>query len=669
MQLIYCYIEKYKALNNAGIHFDNRYECSVEKNGEQYELTINKAEDFDALQNVHDFVWGDSNISSISAIVGDNGAGKTTVLEVIGKYFRAYEDYSDEPFSIFICECTKSRNLKIFIQGNIQLEQISINSKMKCCIFDLKNKEINEEDQMTVAYVTNILDSKHYYGAALDSDRFIKRENSRNIGHIELSEGAVLADALEESIKEGKYLYNPIERYFSNEFVRQLQYLKSSKEKSLSLHSVEPKILWISIENSKHLMRRIEYNIEPTDKAMEYIDAINEVFKKLSNSSENSFIRNLMICFIQEVRLKSRLQFELYAEEKSLNFFRTVTEDKKNLYANPIEVFERFFKICRESKFDEVLEIQPYVDVIESFKRNKKILFESEFPWLIPINLDKNTNKEALLDFYECIEKVPLFIYDKFISFEWAGISSGEYALFNLFSKLYRVSEMINGRYNLAKYTRNPKSCLILLDECEITLHPQWQTQVIDKITEFFKEMIDDPNMKIQIILTTHSPILLSDMHQSNVVYMRQEETLEKSSNKDEQQQEKQIKLVIESGRTHKQTFAQNIHELFTDAFFLKHTRGTLAENTLDKINQQLENMEKNGMNEIANSTTLRQLADVIDHIGEPVLRNFYKDRLLKLHKQWESKKLETAKEVYAQLSNEEKRLFIEHLLQEADED
>lgn len=60
------------------------------------------------------------------------------------------------------------------------------------------------------------------------------------------------------------------------------------------------------------------------------------------------------------------------------------------------------------------------------------------------------------------------------------------------------------------------KTIIILLDEPDLQLHPEWQQKFISLLLDLLYAYF--PKVKFQIILTTHSPILLSDIPRKNVI-------------------------------------------------------------------------------------------------------------------------------------------------------
>lgn len=82
-------------------------------------------------------------------------------------------------------------------------------------------------------------------------------------------------------------------------------------------------------------------------------------------------------------------------------------------------------------------------------------------------------------------------------------LSSGEISL------LVRLSNLlINVKDNM----------LVLIDEPEIHLHPKWILEYISSIDRLFK------NIKCHFIIATHSPLLLSNVSESDVVLLRKDE-------------------------------------------------------------------------------------------------------------------------------------------------
>ena len=105
----------------------------------------------------------------------------------------------------------------------------------------------------------------------------------------------------------------------------------------------------------------------------------------------------------------------------------------------------------------------------------------------------------------------------------------------------------------------------MLIDEIDLYCHPLWQQKLIYYLIEEIKAEYSDK--KIQIIFTTHSPIVLSDMPHSNVIFLKRENN----------------KCNVEQYSNHEETFGANIYKLFNDAFFLGE-KGQIGEFARRKI-------------------------------------------------------------------------------------
>lgn len=83
MELIYVYIGKYRLFENQQINFSNKFKV----NYEQGKLTIEKNKDYVNIYPEH--------ITNISAIVGKNASGKTSLLDLIGQRIETRYDYNE----------------------------------------------------------------------------------------------------------------------------------------------------------------------------------------------------------------------------------------------------------------------------------------------------------------------------------------------------------------------------------------------------------------------------------------------------------------------------------------------------------------------------------------------------------------------------------------------
>lgn len=201
--------------------------------------------------------------------------------------------------------------------------------------------------------------------------------------------------------------------------------------------------------------------------------------------------------------------------------------------------------------------------------------------------------------------------------FQWSieKLSEGEKSYIQLFSAL---SEVIN--YAVSD---GISSVLLLLDEPDQNLHPELSRQLIDLFNQFIKARLDIENqdLRIQLIVTTHSPFVVTDFSSDHVLYLERDEE----------------GTVIRPPA--QQTFAANIHHLLMDDFFMEQTIGEFARKQLNDIMQRMQVIgERRNKNEDAaplyEESYSQEEKDyiwaVIQAVGDPFVRHA-------LHKKFES--------------------------------
>lgn len=203
-------------------------------------------------------------------------------------------------------------------------------------------------------------------------------------------------------------------------------------------------------------------------------------------------------------------------------------------------------------------------------------------------------------------------VYEVFgvLSFSWDGLSSGEMSILNLLGRLY------SGKKNYG----NISNKLLLVDEVDLGLHPEWQRLWVSDVLPLISEILCSDDQELQIIITTHSPIILSDILNQDIIYLGDGELQEK-------------------------TFGQNIYTLFNNSFFLDDVQGKFVSDKLADISKflnklrlkrQFELTEENcnrlrdilGVSNTGNISNISEfkeiLHSIIDSIGEEILRNYF---------------------------------------------
>ena len=110
-----------------------------------------------------------------------------------------------------------------------------------------------------------------------------------------------------------------------------------------------------------------------------------------------------------------------------------------------------------------------------------------------------------------------------FLSFSF-GASSGENALLSLWADLYGIWEDLRkGNSRTGGQASDCNTLLLILDEADLSLHPRWQRMYMKWLTAFCRRYFL-PMINIKLIITTHSPVILSDFPPNSVCYLRKDE-------------------------------------------------------------------------------------------------------------------------------------------------
>ncbi|WP_259016673.1 AAA family ATPase [Emticicia fluvialis] len=206
-----------------------------------------------------------------------------------------------------------------------------------------------------------------------------------------------------------------------------------------------------------------------------------------------------------------------------------------------------------------------------------------------------------------------------FLSFSWRGLSTGEIAMLRLFSRFNNLRNIIKVRREVASpgyQTSQITNLVFLIDEGEIGLHPTWQKQFLSILIDNLPLMLQDEGIKsIQLILSTHSPFILSDVPNNHVIFLEKNEKGESIVNRNPLQDKKM-------------TFGSNIHSLLSDGFFMKD--GLIGDFAKKKINQVIDDLIETG-NKLSVQRKV-EIQSIIPLVGEPIIRkkilDLYNERI-----------------------------------------
>ena len=532
--------------------------------------------------------WFGKNIHNVTAIVGKNGAGKTNLIDCIikalcgqggGVIFFKYNNliYTNIPEQLDIYKF--SFNVVRIKRGGSPLNQESTN---------------NIKETLVTFYSPTI-------------DRGLSNKHSHYSRFRDLSNSFFLRQPLSRLTNAPEYAHiSEVDIMQTNDIFRLLLFFIYSNEYKYSVFEsiklpeyFELKLLYYSDSEPQHPTYKVLSSDVPTEK-----------FK---------------------ARLKKFILTQIFLLERNYpeSWDNETTFEEVLLSLNNGENY-------RPNIFDTLCQLYDSGDIIykEELTGLRKGYYE--FKCKIRIGAISQEFINALYCYYNFIPMAP---YASFGTMESNisnaqvvinyGMSSGERALYTFFSRLIgeifgKQGEIHHAAINKIIHDNkyDGKTIIILLDEPDLQLHPEWQQKFIDML--FHLLWLYFPKVNFQIIITTHSPILLSDIPKSNVIFI--DKNFDGSSR-------------VCNEVDFNETFAANIHSLYNNSFFLDGIPiGCFAKRKLEEL-----------YNRINNGVLSDNIIEDIYRIGEPIIRGV----LLKLYdeKRKSSKKSERIKMLQKELS------------------
>lgn len=185
----------------------------------------------------------------------------------------------------------------------------------------------------------------------------------------------------------------------------------------------------------------------------------------------------------------------------------------------------------------------------------------------------------------------------------YSKLSSGERQyLFTFSALLYHVFNIKMTPVNRPHY----RLANLMLDEVEICFHPEYQRTLVYRLIELLRQFRLNYRFSINIILTTHSPFILSDIPKSNVLYLENGKSVGETIYKD--------------------TFGANVNDILHQSFFLK--KGFMGEFARDKIQSVIDFLNSKNSSKWTKESSLEFIEKVV---SEPILqrqlRSLYEKR------------------------------------------
>lgn len=578
MKLVYLWINNYKTLQHQGIPLSSHYKVwENPKNGIQIQRCESKSLDIY------------KPIEKITSIIGKNGSGKSSILEVLITLLTSYGGVD----AFIIVEIDE----RLFTIGEatrkvtFQNEAISAFPPNKPIpasliyyspIYSPHNLDIRSQSNNKI--LADVSNNKSYAGSLSSNQRRdIEQQFKFLQDHVLFSEKALgfkkyfLADVKPLNLLTlRKNFFMILETIRSNaksndsqkalKLITSLDVFTNSFRKSLEDYCF----------SHPEIMEKVKYGIDKD--LRELIHWVRKKYEECSVDKLNQYF----LLQVLEKEISPSKNILLNAQTLHM-MFEVIFKIKHQNHPPPINrQFEKLYeKIYRAEKDGSALSL--------FFKR---LDVGSRFP----VFFDTDMSKKAI----ELVNEIHSSRYSKYdIDIHWNGMSSGQIAKLNLFSRLY--SGLL--------HHRRRENIIIILDEADIYLHPEWQRSFLYELRTFFHEVAKDK--KIELILTSHSPLMISDIEKENVFII------------DREAEESHSKIT----NPEIETFASNLHSMYQKSFLLHSTIGNLAFEFVENFEQEVR------QNENPSLEVVGQWLAKLEKVSEPVIRHGL-ENLIRSHAQ-----------------------------------
>lgn len=605
MKLIYCYIEHFRNIENQDVSLSDEFDCRYRDS----KIFIEKREK----NPLMDYIYDNGFMSNLRIIVGKTGSGKTNFLQLIGMDWWNRKSTADGDAYLLL--------YKMHNENDFFVEEVGLGNKTRayCFTYDFDKHEILKYipaacDDHEDTYIINAFDRYAFASCPYDNVR------------------------QEQMFDNNQFIPRKITQYGKSsvsmecEFLK--EYLSHFSEKSIK-RRVSFVIGWKNWQNKiqsdldEKLIKREYWTYK--DRAEEQRDKnfrngqYNKPIEYDKKSTPKSrFIHDLMVDFAIYLRKWAELveyEFpEKYYPYTGIAYDLGIEDPRELPDGKKMGILKRIDWLCQYIDYhtDEITSNRGLVWQIGSDIRNlfhllgkmdDKYFTDTEFT--IPVmDIDVN-GKTVMRDVFERMEQyrpdqIGVFT-ECLLPYHWSYVSSGEYQYAKIWGVLeeygVRVKMMTQGQ----KYSEAIQPNLILLlDEPENYMHPEMCRTFIRNLNVLLSKR--NPNTELQVLISTHSPFMLSDVMASQVIKMDYDEN---------------GKCVI--SESEKPYYAANIHSIMADGFFLEYTIGEQARIFLEdkfKLLQRLTCMNRNlSSSEKEELTMIRSL---IPNIGDALIRHCF---------------------------------------------
>lgn len=482
--ICYIYIYEFRCLHNVDITFDHRYTYSFDSANARLTISAPK-------NQLPKGFWG-PGIWSLTGIVGNNGSGKTTVNSFLLNAVVQGMATKDLNGVIVYENCG---DFQIYHNNSKEIKTISVQKSE-----DVPNRITVVKSEFNRLPSIDTFFYQGHFSAEYSSSDLLTTELS---GFYNASEGYLLRKDFEKFANATDLYYTcPISSYLNSHIAQKHQricrilinedlrskitqfrfprYIMFSPNRGgqdhLKYHPLVPehtkKALYGLLDPLP--IRGVLATKEEFISSFVYFNMLNAIADNLLPADGPKVLKKWRETVDQTQEVMP--QFQMFIETQQ-------NATTKNMLQTICDVLNFLFELAHYDEFGGF-----YIDVFNEKDKVQKIL-------------DAN-----IMDTFYVSSRFFDMHYSHNHSVAYNQLSTGEEINLNLYALLYDAIEI---RYN--KFKIAPPR-LILLDEAEIGFHPEWQRTFINTFLNVLRSFNVKPAHEYQVVITTHSPLLLSDL-------------------------------------------------------------------------------------------------------------------------------------------------------------
>lgn len=565
---IFLWVREYKGLKNFKLNLDSNYEVDLVINEnlkdkdilfESLDIKINKQ-----IKNFYS-----KNIDDIKLLIGKNGVGKSTILEILSTPLLKNEEH----LMIYKC-CDDTFHIEGYILSDDYLFKFLKNKK------EYYNPYFNFRITKDNNFIHENLDVSNSEIVRIKDD--IEKLNFQKLKIVidekDYRKGNVGKYNINLSLKSNVSIYN---------YLIEEKYIEKNKNLKMILKITD-------FFTSNFFDYLYQFGIEEKEEAEEF-----RLYQDYDTLKKDGIIKN--ICNDLYLNLVINLNKKLKEDLKIRN--KKLKEDKYNINEKSSnEILKSLINDISEEIFpikDILINLNLLIDGFEIFLKSSNIEFISKD--IIEIKLEEYDNNIKI--FFELLDGLFTFGWNTeginqnlsiYFKIYIKNISDGEKNKIYLFSVLNRL---------LLGEEKNKKYVTILFDEIGKSLHPEWKRMLL---FEIITELEKYPTKKFKLIFATHDVFLLSDILKTDIRIIDNFKCINE-------------KNIINS-------FGTNIIDIYKNNFFLKSTFGEFSKIKIKKVIELLSKDKNGDFKNIEIEKNKEEIEFVINSIGEDLIRNKLKN-------------------------------------------